>query len=64
MGCASTKEIAHIRQNSRKDSVKVIKVTPGTFVSVSCGTLSQNYTEIGKIGAGAYAEVKLCLYKP
>ena len=63
MGCGSTKPTER-RGSQRNKSTLVVKVTPGTFLTRNKGRLSNNYTEIKKLGSGAFAEVLLCLYLP
>lgn len=61
MGCSTSNTK---RKGDRAQSVSVLVITPGTFLPRSRGSLSNNYTEIKTLGSGAFAEVKLCLYKP
>ncbi|OMJ66055.1 hypothetical protein SteCoe_37240 [Stentor coeruleus] len=64
MGCGSSQNKKKVNRKSRIASVAVVSISPGTFLTRSKGSLSNNYTEIKKIGSGAFAEVKLCIYKP
>ena len=63
MGCGLTKQ----SKNNSKANNKVLDalvLNPGLFLSKFRGKLSANYTEIRKLGSGAFAEVKLCKYLP
>ena len=64
MGCANSKESRQVIDNTEKPTAGMIKVSPRAFLIRSKGTLSTNYTELKTIGSGAYAEVKLCEYRP
>src|SRR5690242_4804698 len=52
-----------VSEPKKVDSVDA-NFTPGTFLQRHVGNLSDNYKELRKLGSGAFADVKLCLYKP
>ena len=44
-------------------SLSKLSLTPGMFLSKNRGKYWEKYTELQKIGSGAYSEVKLCEFK-
>ena len=71
MGCSNTKtrRRSSTTSTARKSILKGLKsreisITPGTFLRMSHLNNYSDYTEIRKLGAGAFAEVMLCLHKP
>ena len=63
MGCGFSKNPQSVPTNGQPQRLKTreITITPGTFVRTSHEANSfDNYIEVKKIGAGAFAEVILC----
>ena len=61
MGCSSSFNQKEYKSLNR--SLSRLSLTPGMFLSKNRGEFSEKYTELQKIGSGAYSEVKLCEYK-
>ncbi|CAG9317280.1 unnamed protein product [Blepharisma stoltei] len=64
MGCGGSKKSNKAATEPKKVEPAGSSVNPGTFLQRHMGGLSENYKEIRKIGSGAFADVKLCIFKP
>ena len=65
MGCnlIKTKKSIEVHAPKRLKS-REISITPGTFLRMSHSNNYSDYTELEKLGSGAFADVVLCLHKP
>ncbi|OMJ75322.1 hypothetical protein SteCoe_25556 [Stentor coeruleus] len=63
MGCGLARSMSSQRKSKRRLS-DAVSINPGLFLSKKKGKLPSQYREIKKLGAGAFAEVKLCKYLP
>ena len=61
MGCGSS--FNQRKYKSLNRSLSNLSLTPGMFLSKNRGRVLEKYTELQKIGSGAYSEVKLCEFK-
>ena len=61
MGCSIA---SRPKRSINKISSRQIFITPGTFVRLSQTFNYSDYTELQKLGSGAFAEVNLCYHKP
>ena len=63
MGCSIPTQRKVVKTEKMLSS-REISVTPGTFLRMSRTSNYEDYVEIRKIGAGAFATVMLCFHKP